>query len=635
MDITKRSGRSNHLADGGLPLQAARGRRVGPTNDFVEFKKGEIEQSIPERFEQQVRRYPDRLAVKSEDHALTYGALNKAANRLAWAILTKCGKEAEPIALLFEPGLCGIASILGALKTGKSFASLDPSFPRARLTYMLEDSQAGLIVTSNRNLLLARELARSRCPVLNIDEPDSSLSTENPALSISADSLAYILYTSGSTGQPKGVFQNHRNELHRIMTYINGFRIRAEDRLTLLYSPSVGAALRDSFSALLNGAALFPFHVKEQGLDHLANWLIREEITIYNSFTTTFRHFAGTLTGEKLFPKIRMVGLGGEATYEKDIELCRRHFSPECLVYVGLATTETGSITRYFIDKETDFTSGYVPAGYAVEDKEIFLLDGNGKEVGFNRIGEIAVKSCYLACGYWRRPDLTQTAFLPDPEGGDERFYCTGDLGFMLPDGCLVPVGRKDFQVKVRGYRVEVAEVEMALLNLDNIREAVVVAREDREGDQRLIGYLVPVSHPAPSFSTMRRLLAENLPDYMIPSGFLVLDSLPRTANGKVDRRALPTPEKDRPDLDHPFVAPRTPIEEVLAGLWSKILGVEQVGIDDNFFELGGHSLLATQIISRIRTMFQVEVRLRTLFEKPTIEKLAKVIAQSQANGVE
>jgi acyl carrier protein len=250
-------------------------------------------------------------------------------------------------------------------------------------------------------------------------------------------------------------------------------------------------------------------------------------------------------------------------------------------------------------------------------------------------VGEIAVRSRYLSPGYWRQPDLTQATFRPDPTGGPERLYLTGDLGRRLPDGCLVHLGRKDFQVKIRGFRVEVAEVEGALLSLPTIKEAVVVAREERPGEQRLVAYLVPTQRPAPTVSVLRRALAATLPDYMVPSAFVVVDTLPRTPAGKVDRRGLPAPERLRPSLHVPFASARTPLEERLAGIWAEVLGVDRVGIHDHFLDLGGQSLLATSLVSRVLTTFQVDLPLRTLFESPTVAEMALAIGQALADRLD
>jgi amino acid adenylation domain-containing protein len=614
------------------PEQAAiRAKCFHPKGKFVEFKKEEVEQSIPERFEKIVRQFPARVAVKTRNSIQTYDELNKTANRIARAILAECGEDNEPIAVLLEQGAAAIAAILAALKAGKIVVPLDSSYPRARTSYMLEHSQAAHIVTNNKNYSLASELARNGIELLNIDDIDVSSPTGDPEFFISPDVLAYILYTSGSTGQPKGVLQNHRNVLHQIMIYTNTLRICAEDRLTLLTSVT-GQAINTMLVALLNGAAVYPFNFKDEGPARLAEWLGEEEITIYSSVATLFCNFAAALAEREQFPKLRLIYLGGEPIRKTDVELYKRRFFQGCLFVGRLGISEVGTVRYYFVDKETQIGGDLVPLGYAVEDMEIVLLDYDGREVGFDQIGEIAVKSRHLSPGYWRNPEATHAALVKDPKGGDRHIYLTGDLGRMSPDGCLIHCGRKDFRVKVRGYNVEPAETERALLNTDNIKDAVVVGHEHTPGDQRLVAYLVPNQPPAPSLRSLRRALAEKLPDYMIPAAFVFMEALPRTPNGKINRHALPPPSTTRPELDTRFAPPRTPVESVLAGIWSEILGVDAVGIHDDFFELGGHSLAATRVVSRVITAFQLELPLQSLFQAPTIAAMAAVIDERQKN---
>ena len=279
---------------------------------------------------------------------------------------------------------------------------------------------------------------------------------------------------------------------------------------------------------------------------------------------------------------------------------------------------------RYCVDKDTEISDAMVPVGYPLGDVEILLLDDEGEAVGFDQVGEIAIKSRYTSPGYWRRPDLTRAAFITDPQDEGERIYRTGDLGYMQPDGCLVVTGRNDFRVKIRGFRIEVAEIELALRGLTKVKEAAVVAHEDQRGEKQLVAYVVPEPEQAPTTSELRDFLKDKLPDYMVPSAFVVLDALPLTPNGKLDRLALPAPSLARPELDTNFVAPRNALEEQLVEIWEEVLGVERVGIHDDFFELGGHSLRATRVVSRVREVFQVELPLLSLFEEPTIAGLPR-----------
>ena len=555
---------------------------------------------------------------------------SQAANRLAHFLLRQRGHEPEPVALLVDYDAPTIAAILGILKAGKICVPFDPSYPETRAAYILGHSQARVIVSSNKKLSSSTRIPMNAQQLINLDEIDTHLPAENVGLKVSPDIFAFILYTSGSTGNPKGVIQNHRNILHWTLRTTNGFHIGADDRVSLLASLGGGQAVATAFNALLNGATLCAFNIKEEGMTHLANWLITERITLYISASTIFREFVGTLTEEEKFPKLRLVRLGAERVRKSDVKLYQKYFSPQSIFGVMLSSAETGALCQYFLNKETEITGETVPVGYAVDDVEILLLNDSGAKVGFNEIGEIAVRSRYLTPGYWRMPDLTQR-FLPDQNGGDERVYLTGDLGLMRPDGCLEHLGRKDFRVKIRGFRIELEEVETALRLHPAVREAVAGGKENRSGDNILVAYVVVDKSRAPTISELRKFLSEKLPEYMVPSRFVFLDALPLAPNGKVDRGALPIPGQNRPELENLFVEPRTPIEEALARIWTGVLQLEQIGVHDNFFDLGGHSLLATQVISRVRDTFQVELPLRTLFEKPTVADLAVQIAEAQA----
>jgi len=599
--------------------------RVRPTNPFVEFKKEEIEQSIPSRFEQMVERNPNRLAVKDKSGAFTYQELNQAANRIAHAILDQRGEGKEPIALLFEQSAQAIVAILGVLKAGNFYVPLEPMEPWNRLSGMLDDAQVKIIVTNSKNLPISNSLASSSLKIICMDDLHSRLSPQNPDFPISSEGLAYTFYTSGSTGRPKGVMDTHRNVLHNVFRYTDTLHIDQNDRLSLLQSIAFSGTVSSVFSALLNGASVFPLDLPSHGIPHLADWLIQEKITIYHSVPSLFRNL--TMRSHR-FPDLRLIRLEGDQAFSQDFEIYQKYFSLDCILVNGLGATECGLVRQNFLNQNSPAPSGALPVGYPVDDMEILLLGDSGQEVDPNRIGEIAVKSLYLSPGYWRQPELTNAAFLPTSEEGGKRIYLTGDLGCMSPDGCLVYLGRKDFRFKVRGHRVEVAEVELALLEIDTIQEAVVIAREDRYHDQRLVAYIVPSQGHSPKVGTLRQELVPKFPNYMIPSAFVMLDELPLTPTGKVDRRALSDPGNERPELDASFLAPRTIIEEKVSKIWAEVLGLEQVGINDPFLELGGDSLRATQVINRILDKFHVEISITILFEAPTVAEMSAIIAQ-------
>ncbi len=608
--------------------QAIRDKCFHPSGTFVEFPMEEVETSIPARFEKIVRMYPDRLAVKNKDRSQTYNELNKAANQIACAILEKRGQGSEPIALLFEHGIDVVAAILGVLKAGKFYVALDPSFPDMRVARILEDCDAKLIVTNEQKNSLAHELSQNRLPVVNIDANQPNLSGENPDLGISADAFAYVIYTSGSTGPPKGVIQNHRHVLHNIMPYTNCIHVCAEDRLTFLNSSSSAAGVRNIFGALLNGSGLFSFDLRREALIDLAVWLAREQVTICHAMTSVFRSIVEVLSGNEKFTGLRLLELAGESLSAKDINLYRSHFLPKCVFAHSMGATEVATARWYFIGDLSQRGFVQAPVGYGVADKEVLLLDDNGKELGYNQIGEIAVKSRYLSPGYWRNADLTRTKFLLHPNG-DERLYLTGDLGRMLPDGCLEYIGRKDFRAKIRGFTVDPTEVEIALLQHSQVQNAAVVTRNRESGENYLVAYIVPSGNSALRIEYLRDFLREHLPDHMIPLTFVFLESLPLT-NGKLDPTGLPLPDDKRSNLEQVYAPPRGEIEIRLAQIWEEILDVRPIGIHDNFFNVGGHSLAASRVISRVIQTFQLELPIKALFDAPTVAEMAAIIAQNQ-----
>jgi amino acid adenylation domain-containing protein len=600
-----------------------------PTNPFVEFRKEDTEQSISDRFEQQARKYPQRLAVKTKNQRLTYDELNRISNRAAHAVLACCDKGDEPIALLFKQGTRLITASLGVLKAGKAYVSVDLSLPHSKATQILENVQARLILTEDDHVSLAHDLARDRSKILNLDDIDGTLPDENPGLSVLPDQIAYINYTSGSTGEPKGVVWNHRNELFGIRVKTNELHISPDDRVSLVRSNNVGAN-RDMFLALLNGAALFPFDLHEQGLAHLGDWLLEEEITVYTCVATIFRHSVQSLNRNRKFSSIRLIHIGGEPLSKTDVELYKKHFSDECIFVSRYSISETQAVSYYFIGKQTEITEERVPVGYPLEGNELLLLDDDGKEVGLNQVGEIAVTSPYLALGYWHDPVLTRSKFLPDPKGGNARTYLTGDLGYRLPDGCLVHMGRKDFQTKIRGHRVEVSEVEMALLDIPGIKRVAVVALEESDNERRLVAYVVAEEDESLTFTQIRQLLKKKLPDYMIPSSFMRLDTLPLTASGKLDRQALSPPEELQDRVANTIVGARTAVEAVLAKIWKEVMKISELGIHDDFSALGGDSLLAAQIVSRVNDIFPLKRPVTTLFAAPTVAGLAEFVSANE-----
>ena len=601
-----------------------------PQGSFLEFDKEEEHRSIPSRFEKQVEKYPEKVALHTKNAWFTYTALNQSANQLAHVLLQKLGHDNESVALLFEQGEQQIISLLGVLKAGKIYAPIDPAYPHDRKAFMLEDSLATAIVTDDTHFELATMLA-PHLPIFNIDALDPSLPTQNPQSTVSPDSYAYILYTSGSTGKPKGVVENHRNVLHYTRNFTNPYRICPEDKILFPGSLCFSGSAEPLYMALLNGATLFPFDLRNEGVDNLADWLKTEKITIYSG-ATVFRQLMEGITSQNPFPDIRLILLGGDTVFTNEVDLFKKFFSDDCILINGYGATEMKQFCRLYVSKDTEISGLHVPVGKSLEDIEVFLVDDDGQRLESGHVGEIAVQTRYIAPCYWGLPDLTRERFIAEPEGNGERIYLTGDMGRMDLDGCFIHLGRKDFQVKIRGYRIEVREIETALLDIDAVKEAVVTTREEA-GEKRLIAYVVPIGSSELNGSMLRARLEESLPDYMIPSMFCMLDSLPRTLSNKIDRLRLPDPDLVQPALRTSYVAPRNWAEELLVEIWEEVLGLDQVGVNDVFLELGGDSLRAMKIIARTRDEFEIDVPISLLFKAPTIAAMAQVICDSPVSS--
>jgi amino acid adenylation domain-containing protein len=605
-----------------MEQQAIRDKSFTPSGAFVEFPIEDVETSIPARFEKIVRMYPDRLAVKMGDRALTYDELNRYANRVARAILGLRGVGSEPIGLFFEHGTDIVAAILGTLKAGKFYVALDPSSPKAKTNVILEDSQLKLIICNNRTWSDAEPFSDLAGMCLSIDEIDSSVADENLNFKIDPATLSSIVYTSGSTGTPKGVIDTHRNILESSRHLTQRVNLTAADRLTLLHNLTSASARTNLYLSLLNGASMFPFDVRSEGIEHFPEWLSRERITILYCPVALLRQLGESHTEEFMVPTLRVLHVSGAPITRNDFELYKKRFHDDVSLEISMGSTEARSIAAALVNKQFSFPTEGNPVGYAPPGKTILILDAAHKKLPRGEVGEIAVKGRNINPGYWRMPNLTIERYLADPDGGDEKIYLTGDLGVMLADGFLVHLGRKDLMVKIRGYRVNLNEVEEALLEHFQVKEAGVAAWDSDPGEKYLVGYVVPRQKSALNVSELNEFLRKKLSDYMIPASFVFLESLP-FVNGKLDRTALPLPDHQRPNLRTPYIQPDSELQQKLSQIWAEVLSLDRVGVHDNFFDLGGHSLAATRLISRVLDSFRVEVSLKSLFESPTLAGFA------------
>jgi amino acid adenylation domain-containing protein len=584
----------------------------------------EVEQSIPKRFAEIVARHANRTAVSAGSNEWSYAELDQRSKALAIQILDRLGEKSEPVALLMEHDAMLIAAILAVLKTEKIYLSLDPGDSIERLAAMLADSRARLLLADQKNADMASSLAAEQLPILVIARDFKEPSTDTNFPEASPKAGARLMYTSGSTGMPKGVWQNHCGIVHDADVYSEMIQLGPEDRLSLLTSSSFAAAGIPLFAALLNGATLCPFHVRSQGVERLAIWLRGRGITIYDSVPTIFRHLARVTGDNGIFGGLRLVRLGGEPVLRHDVEVFRHRFPEDCRLMNVLASTETGPISASIIERHTVLSEARVPVGRAVRDVEVFLVDDQGRQVENGCDGRIAVRSAYLRQGFWRRPDETREKFRVDPSAPDTRIFITNDLGRFLPDGTLEHLGRADRVIKIRGLRVDLEEVEATLRAADLFEEAAVTTFEHITDGPQVAICVVPRSKMGCSSHACRQVVQQLFP---LPSRLMIVEELPRLASGKIDRVNL---SKKASETFAETTRPRDDsidaIEFQLVQIWEKVLAVGAIGTTDDFFALGGDSLAAATMFAAVEKFLGINLPTSTLLEAPTIKELSEII---------
>ena len=582
-------------------------------------------QCIHQLFEEQVERSPTPVAVIFENKQLTYRELNSRSNQLAHH-LQKLGVGPEVlVGICVERSVEMIVGLLGILKAGGTYVPLDPSYPQERLSFMLEDAQVPVLLTQQR---WVESLGALKVQVVCLDTDSEAIASQcedNPTSGVTADNLAYVIYTSGSMGKPKGVAVPHL-AVNRLVFNTNYVKLDPSDKIAQASNTSFDAATFEIWGALLHGAQLVGISRDVTLSPHdFALQLRQEGISVLFLTTALFQQLARDVP--QAFESLRYLLFGGEAVDSRWVQKVLKKGSPKQLLHV-YGPTESTTFSSYYWVQDIPESVTTIPIGRPITNTEIYLLDGQLQPVPIGVPGELYIGGDGLARGYLNRPELTALAFIPNPfsHKSAARLYKTGDLARYRPDGNIEFLGRLDAQVKIRGFRIELGEIEASLGQHPAVGETVVIVWEEVPNDKHLVAYIVPNQAQAPTSSDLRQFVKEKLPGYMIPSAYVILESLPLTPNGKVDRRALPVPDTLSFDIKEDYVAPRTPVEEVLVGIWAKVLGRQQVGVHDNFFELGGHSLLATQLSSRIRDAFRVELSVRNLFEAPTVAHLARYI---------
>ena len=577
---------------------------------------------VLELFGEEVLKAPQDRAVACGGESFKYAELNERANQLANHLRRFGVRDGKPVGLSCERSAELVVGILGILKAGGAYVPLDPGYPRERLEFMVRDARLDVLVMQSK---LGDRIPRAGAKVIFLDggAPEwREESREEPAASISPDQLAYIIYTSGSTGQPKGVMIQHRNLAISTAARLEYYHEPVGNYL-LLSSFAFDSSIAGIFWTLASGGTLtIPAEGLHQDPAEIRRLISSEKISHLLALPSFYRAILEGGPAADL-ESLRVAIVAGEACPRQLVE---QHSSnlPGTALYNEYGPTEgtVWSTVHRCVPEEHGET---VPIGRPVPGMGVYVLDDNGDHAGLGVAGEIHITGPTLASGYLNREDLSSSRFLPSHFDRGERLYRTGDLGRFLENGSIEFLGRTDHQVKIRGYRVELGEIEEAIRAHEGVREAVVVAREDTPGDQRLVAYFVPRMGSGEFAPELTKNLQARLPSFMVPSAFVRLEKIPLTPNGKVDRKALPAPSRG-PLRSGEGQAPSGPEEEALAKLWTELLKVENVRRQDNFFDLGGHSLLALQLIARMREMMKVDLPLRSIFDHPTLEALAGVL---------
>lgn len=579
-----------------------------------------------------VEKYADQVAIQTDTGALNYREFNERANRIAHAILAETSGAQERVALLFDQGADAITAMFGVLKAGCAFVHLDASNPAAKLQEICHSCSPVVVLTDDRHMAQARGISSDSLRVINVTGLADSLSSENPEVDVPADAMAYIFYTSGSTGNPKGVCQTQRNLFHFIRVYSESLGVQSDDRLSLLYSLGFSASNMDVFSALLTGAALYPYDIKKHGTADLANWIDREKITILHAVPTVYRHLCNSLEEDRVMKSIRGIDLGGEAVQRRDVEFFRKHFQQDCLLINHLAATEASVIAQYRINREENYTEDLLPVGYAADGIVLRVVDASGTQVADGETGEIQICSAYVSPGYWQMSELNEKVFRDDSSVPGGRMYLSGDLGYIGKDGKFYFLGRKDHRVKIRGYSVDTSEVETAIRQcLSDLKDVSVVARRLSESSpMQLTAFLVSKQVEPINLQKLRESLGAVIATYMIPAEFIIMDQFPENTSGKIDRKALAALDLREQQPEQEYQAPVTEVEQKLASLISGVLKIKQVGRNDDFFLLGGDSLRATALHTQVEAEFSTRIPLHILFKETGIQGMAVNIEQSR-----
>lgn len=580
--------------------------------------------TIDALIEAQASKTPESIAVVCAARTLSYRELVEEANRLARVIVERDVPADVPVGIGCALGADLVVAVLAVLKAGRFLVSVNLPDPSVRTHAIVDALGVRTLLVDAAHRSVAHELMRDAGEVLDVDMQPRARPARAVRLFPRPDGVARIALSSGSTGEPKGIVQTHRTTLYGAIARNNAVHLCDEDRMLIGTS-----TFTELWRPLLVGGTLYLFDFKGDDISRLRRWIATERISAFRATPSVFRQVVATLAlrgaadGKGgLFPSLRVVELMGEPVSMECVRLYQRHFAQQCVLINLLGAKEVLDYRIYYIDHAMPVTEGAVPAGYPLGAASVTLVDDNGSPAAPGAVGEIAVSSPSMSPGYWRRPGLTSERFRRD-DGHGQRSYLTGDLGMLMPDGCLIHVGRRDSMVKVRGHQVDIAHVEHVLRELESVKDAAIIATA-AEPEVALVAFVVPRIIGLTG-RDLRRELAARLPEFMVPSEFVILEEMPATTMGKADRdklRRLASEARSHASRGRPT----DPVEAGIAAIWAQALNLDCVELHDNFFELGGNSLMVMQIFARIQQRYAIDLPLSAAFERPTVRALAREV---------
>lgn len=591
---------------------------------------------IVERFESAVEKYPDNTAIHTKDNNLSYEQLNKKVNQVTYNIRESTANKCRNVTLLLDHDEEVIIALLGVLKAGKTYVPIDPFIPLERAKKILNDSETDVLITNNNQMSFAYKLlssSKKNITLINISGLENKYET-NPELKIDGTQSAYVLYTSGSTGEPKGVAQSHQSVAHFIEGYINELDIKDFDNILLTTPYSHTVSVIDIFSALFTGASLSIIDVKKDRDASVFLPLVNKlGVTIIHTVPTLYRYMIKSADDISQLKDVRLVVLGGEEVLQNDVDLYKEKFSDKCLFVNLYGSSEVILATMYVIDKSYSNERKVVPVGFPFGSIKASILDENKNQVHVHGVGEIHFSSKFLDPQYYKDNEMTEAMFLDISE--EEKLVRMGDLGKLLPDQSLQLMGRKDSQVKINGNRVNLNEIESCLNSDQVIKQSVLEPVKNDNSEISLVAFITAFEEK-PDLEKIKNNLREKLPEYMIPSFFVKVEKFPITASGKIDRNSLPRISyKDlvnsRKKVEN---VEKSDLQKRILAIWQKVFEKEDITVNDNFFQLGGNSLMATEIVNEIHSSFNMEVELSTVFDYQSVFEMAMFLENAKSEQV-